>query len=456
MRILMTLALLPACVGDSFVTSVEQRVEELPEKRYERVLCDENLCILHQETDSDGDGVADADEEALAQDPRDPRRYPEVSELAALIPQHALPSFEAGNSLLVLLPTMDANGLPVFGGEASLPARRSALDAAGISVPDEVDLGRGFSVSRTLGSTELAFHGLFTASTKGRDAGIAAGIGRALDSVGNDISDVQQVYKTTSGDMEFGQVTAWKTGTGPVTITYEDGPNGYEHFATKSEDGSFQSETRTTQDKDGNSYTHTTTHTHKERTGEAGTTTTDVDVTTDSATSADGRTRYSTTTTTATTTDAKGNTTTTTTTTTKSCTDSDCTTSTSSSGQQPDAGDQAGETTDEGSATATRNPEHDTDVGVSPQTMHMVLAMLGSNVNVSSDRPLVAYDYNPIGIGNKWGPIALVSGDESHLVASPTFLHIPSATPDYDPEVQYGLPPTDVVPEDPCLYCFQP
>lgn len=104
--------------------------------------CDPSACYLSwRVVDSDGDGVSDADELVAGTDPHDAGRTPELRQLADLLGEQALPSFEAGRGGLVVLPPELQAMVAKETGESALHTafplgteRRSSLARAGISV----------------------------------------------------------------------------------------------------------------------------------------------------------------------------------------------------------------------------------------------------------------------------------------------------------------------------------
>lgn len=92
--------------GDAEEESAEHEIvrAETTSQRHTS-LCDAGTCYLAWfVADSDGDGVADADEIVVGTDPDDPRRVPVPRELVERIDARELPSFEAGLGTLVGLP----------------------------------------------------------------------------------------------------------------------------------------------------------------------------------------------------------------------------------------------------------------------------------------------------------------------------------------------------------------
>ena len=236
-------------------------------------------------------------------------------------------------------------------------------------------------------------------------------------------------------------------------MTSETAPHGYSHTVTDSGEGGFNRSQYVSMDDAGNTYNTTTTRSDSTTTTEAGGVFRFTTVsTTSTAVSHDGRTSFSETTTTETRTDPDGTTHVNTVHTSKSCTDGDC----EDNSKDPTP---AGEVpADDGTAVALSDPDYDGSFLVSPATVHAVLVARNANINVISNDngPIIMYDYQPRSLGNQWGPIALYGGDDDGGLTSPTMIHVPAATPEYDPALEFGLPPPTIPDNSTCQYCFQP
>lgn len=75
-------------------------------------VCEHRVCLVlvDDSSDTDGDGVADVDEDTLGSDALDPDSYPEVGELLDLVGERQLPSFEERLTELVVLPRDTPDG----------------------------------------------------------------------------------------------------------------------------------------------------------------------------------------------------------------------------------------------------------------------------------------------------------------------------------------------------------
>lgn len=426
--------------------------------------CDVNFCILHVENDSDGDGIADDDERAAGTDPNDRSSYPRVDDLATLVSSHALPSFEIGNSMLVLLPTVDENGLPVFGGDVWLPNRRSALERAGLEVPSTINLGRGVTIARTLKDNNLSFEQLFTALGGGSPLEPARLLADSIAWIGGGVPlHPDDVHETpTFTDVKAG-VSQGKIHVDASPYTQLDGSYqvtpGFRSSELTNHDGSFrQIVLETGTDHDFSSRTVLTYRKYKDNLGN------DVDVKVDdTTTNSHGiltRTKITTTT-------KSRNGVVEPTTVNKEVTTYDPITRTHEPEPDADDGDDKShepEPTEEGddknheNENGYRDPEYTGYYPLSPQTMNAVLVSLGSKIRVvpRDNNPIDSYTFNPIGLGNKYGPIALYGeGTEDRYGMSPSFIHLPAAPADYNPYLVEQLPPRDAPPDNTCLYCFQ-
>jgi hypothetical protein len=471
------MTLLPACTTDVVSTgSAEQQATQpyLAESRR----CDPNFCVIFKAQDSDHDGVADADEKAAGTDPNDPTKYPTMIDLAKLMAKHELPTWEAGNSLMVLLPTRDANGLPVYGGDALLPARKSGLETAGIKTPAGIDLSRGFTMSRTAFSNEMSFGQLFTAFGREKDGAIPVRL--LADAVGwspNGQWDITtQTVKGSSGVGEtYGTLTGeWKGQA--INGTFESG-GGRDHFRVWNEDGTFQQSVEITKDSAGNIKSTTITTFGMTREGEAGTYKRWTTTTTTNETSANGR--HSATTTQSTTNEVLANGTKAThpeRPVTTVCDDGQCEVMPDDKGTEvpdpdpePDPKDPDDPTEDPdepGSAYAYIDPQAAESGGIVAANldgMGAAIAKLGSTILVvqNDNSPLSNYEVPPTGIHDTWGPIALYGGDPdntSSVVGSfgitPAFVRVPR--PEYDPNLSEQKPPLNAPPDAGCVYCYQP
>jgi hypothetical protein len=86
------------------VAPAEAADEPVAARGFARV-CDPSACLIAWEVvDSDGDGVSDADEAVAGTDPHDAASHPPVRQLADLLVERTLPSFEAGLATMVALP----------------------------------------------------------------------------------------------------------------------------------------------------------------------------------------------------------------------------------------------------------------------------------------------------------------------------------------------------------------
>lgn len=459
MRALATLlvpALVPACASSS--SPEDNNVgRDIPIVKYEeKIKCSDDLCLINDLPDRDGDGVADVDELAAGTDPKDGSIYPTTQRIADLLGLRQLPSFETGNSMLIVIPTRLPDGLPAFGGDAVLPSRKSALDRAGIKLPDGFDLSNGLSITIGLGTSDMSFHGLFGAITKGRSTE-ARGVGGAMASSsegGSRYTDVQTVYshKDASKGTEISQYTAYDTRTGKdVTINYRS-DSSISVTEIHADDGSFTSRTTSNKDPSGITVTKTTTDTSKTEQRSLGPVTTTQHTETTTTTSSDGKSYHKDTTTTTTVTYPDGRSESHTSTKSETCNDGQCQ-------QGSDPSQPAGELPpDDGTATALYDPDYDGSVAVSPALMHSVLVARGTNVDVVNSDNVSVYDFtfDPKTVSNKWGPIALFSGDEDQGQSRATFVHVPSAQPEFDPNLSAGAPLPAAPPDGTCTYCFQP
>jgi hypothetical protein len=475
--LLTALSLVPSCTTELASNTTEQHASKpyLAESRR----CDPNFCILFTAEDSDHDGVADVDEIAAGTDPNDPLKYPTMIDLAKLMAAHQLPTFEKGASLMVLLPTRDANGLPLYGGDALLPARKSGLETAGIKTPAGIDISRGFTMSRTMLSNEMSFGQLFTAFGREKEGAIPVRL--LADAVGWSPTGQWDIStQTVKGIDGVGQTYGSLTGTWngqDINGTFSSG-GGKDFFQVWNKDNSFRQTVEITKDSAGNITTKTVTTFGMTREGEAGTYKKWTTTTTTSEVSADKR--HSATTTQSTTTEVLTNGTkivrpekpvTTV------CDDGSCEvmpiddkgTEVPDPDPVPDPQDPEypDDPDDPGSAYAYIDPQAAESGGLVTANldgMSTAIAKLGSTILVvqNDNNPLSNYEVPPTGIHDAWGPIALYGGDPDNTYSvvggfgiTPAFVRVPR--PEYDPNLSEQKPPMDVPPEGPgCLYCAQP
>lgn len=149
-----------ATVAITGLASAPARAEEDSAPVLRAMICDQHgICLAYTAAlrDSDGDGVADIDEEAAHTSSVDPAGAPGVDVLTALVGAGALPSFEAGVSVVIVLPETFPDGTPLVSDIASATkARSSALADMGIG--DELlkayglDLGSGVVLDQAAGA----------------------------------------------------------------------------------------------------------------------------------------------------------------------------------------------------------------------------------------------------------------------------------------------------------------
>jgi hypothetical protein len=126
----------------------------------EQLLCDPNVCLIHRCRDSDTDGICDADELSLETDPTNHFDRPDFRDVLRKLGDRELPSFQEGQSMVIVLPTVGPDGQAVFGGEAMLPARHDLLKQIGVELPaGGPDLTDGLMLVRSLESANVVeFH----------------------------------------------------------------------------------------------------------------------------------------------------------------------------------------------------------------------------------------------------------------------------------------------------------
>jgi len=177
--------------------------------------CDQTGCyVAWAVRDSDGDGVADADEIMAGTDPFDPKSRPGLTVVVELGLERRLPSFEAGRGAFVAFPAeimaAIAKGSPDPLGAFPLNGRKDAMSRAGISADQIAKAG----IDLTKDGLTLGLGGVSVAGPPLRIGGMDA----SLISAGSSSSH-------TGVGLEHGgvkSVTTTAGGTGTVT-TYNDG-----------------------------------------------------------------------------------------------------------------------------------------------------------------------------------------------------------------------------------------
>lgn len=370
-------------------------------------------------------------------------RYPAIVDLLALVSRHALPTFEIGNSLFVSLPTVAANGSPLFGGEGSLRARKSSLEAAGISVPSSVDLAHGFTMTRGWKDSAMTFHTLFTAFGRTDEPApvrlLANAIGRA-----------DHTRSFTIGHAGATSVASADHQGTATTVSY----------TSTTEDGSVRTTGSTTTDDTGATSSSSTTHTLVNPGATPLWARDDVE----SETSADGARSVTTTTRTYIQVDAEGSSTSSPFSTTVTvCDNGTCESFTE---EEPSADGDYVPTTDDGTSVAYIDPQAAEAGGlvgaVTPGAMNVAVTLSKTTLVVQDwNDPLSSYTVPPTGIHDIYGPIALYGGEVDGAGTSitgfgtvPTFVRLPQ--PEIDPHHADDQPSKDAPPDRQCLYCGQP
>lgn len=151
-------AVLAGILTTGVLAAPAAHADELPVLR--PMICDRyGVCLAYTVAlvDSDGDGIADLDEDAAGTTAEDPLSAPNVAELTALVGQGALPSFELGFAEVIVLPERYPDGTPLVTDITSaIEGRSSALARMGIA--DELlkdyglDLGAGLVLDQAAGA----------------------------------------------------------------------------------------------------------------------------------------------------------------------------------------------------------------------------------------------------------------------------------------------------------------
>lgn len=153
-------------------------------------LCDSSACYYARRVvDSDGDGVADADEAVAGTDPRDPASTPALDLLVGLIGEGLLPSYSHGLAKLVLNPAdlqakladfgVDGDNFPAF----PLGERKEGVERLGISL--DLLAEHGIDV----GSSGLAVTAMFEREDGPPVAARVGGVRMDWISAGDDVDE---------------------------------------------------------------------------------------------------------------------------------------------------------------------------------------------------------------------------------------------------------------------------
>jgi len=160
------------------------------------VCTSEGVCLAYTAllADSDGDGIADIDEELAGTSPQEWSSAPAVDELTAVIGTGALPSFELGFSEVIVLPETLPDGAPLIRDAASaLAGRTSALERMGVTgtllEQYGLDLGTGVVLDQA-----------------------ADAVGMHLDKDGRPVRDGGQPVQKRVGGIALGWISAGADG----------------------------------------------------------------------------------------------------------------------------------------------------------------------------------------------------------------------------------------------------
>ena len=173
--------------------------------------CDRGICLNYsrfvlEQTDADGDGFADADEEAAGTDPKDPSSHPTVLHVVDLVARGALPSFEKGFSEIVVVPTSLPDGTKV----ADMGSLESLTAALGGLAPSRTDgLARLGISSKLLGRMGVGGSDVLS---------IVAGLRTSKD---------QPAFEARIGGINASWISAGSSESGGSTYDYKDGETNH-------------------------------------------------------------------------------------------------------------------------------------------------------------------------------------------------------------------------------------
>jgi hypothetical protein len=198
------------CATDLELRATEQHADEIQFREYAQ--CSTIACRLLRAQDSDNDGIADIDEEALGTDAKSPFERPSARDLYAAIGAGLVPTWNEGRMTIVVLPTQAPDGTQIFGGEATKPAREELFEMLKLGdVLGSFDLSHGVVINEALGGPELTSPGLGMQEDKSwaMDSGMP-GIARELAKTSRNqqvVDDITYGMRSDGGTgMQFGSV----------------------------------------------------------------------------------------------------------------------------------------------------------------------------------------------------------------------------------------------------------
>src|SRR5690606_13228215 len=180
--------------------------------------------------DSDGDGVADVDEDTLGSDALDPDSYPDVVDMLDLVLERQLPSFEEHLTELVVLPRNTPDGkLATPFGALDIPEQGSSVLESVEDLFDQVEANGfdnlGLGVTAWLTDSELSEAQWLPLAIRG---GVAIGLDHDSDAgIGNVYGPHSFGVNSDQDPSEFSDA-GFSYGDGGVlqheySVGYEDG-----------------------------------------------------------------------------------------------------------------------------------------------------------------------------------------------------------------------------------------